>query len=687
MRRRSTLRAWLVALATFAAASDFAFADIVKSAGEQKTDLKFPYQNVYVCCIGINQYDDGLYRSLSFATNDASDVARVFGDRYGYTVSTLLDVAATREAIHAAADDLAAIAQEQDAIIFFFAGHGDTVQGTYDGIAGNLIPYIIPAGTSFNAQKQSLFDEELAKLPATRPAGTTQPTEEEFQSQRRAKATDAVTKRLREKPVLDKQAVFIPDLRDTLVKSKARHVVMIFDSCFSGAAVATIRGGYVFGTNESDDLLFLWNKATLPSRTIITAGAVGQESIEHSGQSRSYRQLQNPREDDSTPRHGVFTAELLDALESDRVFTVGQLHQSLEPAVASVSRRLFGSQAMMSPMCRALSADEGEFVFVPKPRIDTWLADTQKALLADASAPKYKQFGTRSAKLAEQSKDQAKIDLLRVARAIARERLSPDEKVDHESASWKKWYDRASESALGGNADAMASMYYAHQYGFGTQKDPMAAHRWAVEATQGGSDEGAVALQDYIRMNPALVQQAEKDGRSRLDDLSDEQKMMLAGGVILASAKDPKLGKSSAFLAGVGAAFAFMDFTAESPAKTVKQLQDDLKKLDALIEQRAELKDDSRIQKQFDLIAGGVASLNKQAEAQGKQSLVRQYGPTIGMKMNRQVVDVKKDFIRRTPEQTAELVAALKESVEEIDAVISVQLYFDDLKKQKAKQK
>ena len=71
--------------------------------------------------IGNNHYR--VLRSLRTAVNDAREVARVLEERYGFTVTLLVD--ANRYAILSALEDLRLRLTEKDNLLIYYAGHGE----------------------------------------------------------------------------------------------------------------------------------------------------------------------------------------------------------------------------------------------------------------------------------------------------------------------------------------------------------------------------------------------------------------------------------------------------------------------------------------------------------------------------------------------------------------------------------
>lgn len=74
--------------------------------------------------IGVNAYQH--VPNLTYAVADAKSIAELFA-KQGFKVASLYDGAATRKAIvHALGDQLPAEVGQQNQVVIFFAGHGET---------------------------------------------------------------------------------------------------------------------------------------------------------------------------------------------------------------------------------------------------------------------------------------------------------------------------------------------------------------------------------------------------------------------------------------------------------------------------------------------------------------------------------------------------------------------------------
>ena len=81
--------------------------------------------------IGINDYKGSRIPDLETPINDATAIAKVLKEKYGFKIQLLLDREATREAIYKGLRSLAASSKPNDSVLIYFAGHGD-LDRTYD---------------------------------------------------------------------------------------------------------------------------------------------------------------------------------------------------------------------------------------------------------------------------------------------------------------------------------------------------------------------------------------------------------------------------------------------------------------------------------------------------------------------------------------------------------------------------
>lgn len=183
------------------------------------------YREVHALCIGIDRYKSAGIARLKWAEADANAVADMFEKRYGYQVQRLIGYRATRSAILDALEEYKKSLGPDDALVIFFAGHGQTIELDSYGRAGFLVPF--DALLDLN-DKRNASDWEQAAI--------------------------------------DMRA--IGKIVETL---PARHVLMLADACYSGFL------GRRSAFGQRVDLQELLRR---PSRMVITAGTEEQQAIE-----------------------------------------------------------------------------------------------------------------------------------------------------------------------------------------------------------------------------------------------------------------------------------------------------------------------------------------------------------------------------------------------------------------------
>ncbi|MBN1675595.1 MAG: caspase family protein [Kiritimatiellae bacterium] len=238
--------------------------------------------------IGINAYrrnGTAGWEPLATARGDAESVATVLEQQYGFTVTRLLDKAATRNAIMAGLDELVALGAN-DAALVYFAGHGYYDKALDEG-------YWVPCdarktdGTRL-AKEDWLWNSTITKI---------------------------------------------------IGASKARHVFVIADSCYSGSL---FRGGTE--TPSETDLHWYKRAMAKPSRFLLTSGDI--EPVLDSGHG-----------------HSVFAQEILNYLQypEHSIFAASDLGTAVRRKVSTLT----GQMVRIGPLAVAAHAG-GEFVFVRK---------------------------------------------------------------------------------------------------------------------------------------------------------------------------------------------------------------------------------------------------------------------------------------------------------------------------------
>jgi len=230
--------------------------------------------------IGVNDYKDKKIPDLKTALNDARAMAEVLREKYGFQVRLMLGRKATKRGIYHALRRLAESTKPDDSVLIYYAGHGD-LDRTYD--AGWWIPVD-------------------------------------------AKGGDPVT-------YLDNVQV-----QNAMRAMKARHVLLISDSCYSGTLFGRAREMPKVITDKY--YLNLYNEK---SRWGMTSGN------------------KTPVSDQGTRGHSVFAYQLLKELAKNEkpYLSTQEIYTRIAPIV--------GNNSEQTPLCRPIrnTGDQGgEFVFV-----------------------------------------------------------------------------------------------------------------------------------------------------------------------------------------------------------------------------------------------------------------------------------------------------------------------------------
>ncbi len=230
--------------------------------------------------IGIDDYKSDQIPDLETAVNDAKAMAEILKTKYGFKTQLLLNREATREAIYGNLRRLAASTKPDDSVLIYFAGHGDLDRTYNDG-------WWIPA-------------DAIPGNPVTY-----------FENVQVQKAMRSM---------------------------KARHVLLISDSCYSGT---------LFGKARSmppviDDKYYL-NLINEKSRWGMTSGN------------------KTPVSDRGTGGHSVFAHQLIKELKNNHkpFLSTQEIYTRIAPVIANNSEQ--------TPLCRPIinTGDQGgEFVFV-----------------------------------------------------------------------------------------------------------------------------------------------------------------------------------------------------------------------------------------------------------------------------------------------------------------------------------
>jgi WD40 repeat protein len=153
--------------------------------------LKSWYKNQYAIVVGINHYKKLSIPRLVNAVNDARSVASLLRSK-GFSVIELYNENATKDKILDALKKVKQLCTTQDATIFYFAGHGEGISGNNGVREGYILPY-------------------------------------DFSSDLNNPNADVM--------YYDKSAISISSLVMYARDTKAKHIGVVLDSCFSGLAM------------------------------------------------------------------------------------------------------------------------------------------------------------------------------------------------------------------------------------------------------------------------------------------------------------------------------------------------------------------------------------------------------------------------------------------------------------------
>ena len=156
-----------------------------------KDNISSWYKKQYAIVVGIDHYKKLSLPRLNNAVNDARSIASILRNK-GFSVIELYNENATKERILDALKKIKQVSTPQDATLFYFAGHGDGVSGHNNVREGYILPY-------------------------------------DFNSDLNNPNTDVM--------YYDKSALSISSLVMYSRDTKAKHIGIILDSCFSGLAM------------------------------------------------------------------------------------------------------------------------------------------------------------------------------------------------------------------------------------------------------------------------------------------------------------------------------------------------------------------------------------------------------------------------------------------------------------------
>ena len=223
------------------------------------------YDNSYALIIGINKYQNA--QNLNYAVKDAESIQDILVNTFDFpkdNVISLFNEDATYQNIRKQFSEISKYSGENDRVLIFFAGHGETIDLPEGGEKGYLLPY----------------DGDRDDLYLT--------------------------------------AIAMDELKEIAFMSKAKHILYLVDACYGGIAVI---GSRSLDSKTTPNYIekITKNKA----RQIITAGGRGEKVIEKSewGHSAFTLNLSRGLKDRNADLNGndVITASELGLFLSEKV--------------------------------------------------------------------------------------------------------------------------------------------------------------------------------------------------------------------------------------------------------------------------------------------------------------------------------------------------------------------------------
>jgi hypothetical protein len=249
--------------------------------------VSIEFGNYYALVIGNNRYAN--FPHLESAVNDAKMVASVLKEKYGFKTTLLLN--ADRYSTLSALSELRKQLTAKDNLLIYYAGHGELDSDNERG-------HWLPVDAEFNN-------------PANWISNT--------------------------------------DITDIINTIAANHVLVVADSCYSGALTRSALAR--LAPDLPDALRMKWYKvmAASRSRTALTSG--GLEPVLDSG----------------TGNHSIFAKAFLDALRSNQsILEAYGIFRDVSNKVVKDAAKMGISQTPQYAPIRHSGHEAGEFLFVPK---------------------------------------------------------------------------------------------------------------------------------------------------------------------------------------------------------------------------------------------------------------------------------------------------------------------------------
>ena len=228
----------------------------------QASKYKLDYSTSHALVVGIDRYHR--WPHLEYAAKDAREMA-VLLQNQGFQIHLLTDGQATLRNIRANLKTIGNAVDGNSRVVFYFAGHGQTEDLPGGGERGYLVP--VDADS---------YDWQRTMLP-------------------------------------------MDQLNRSIKQFKAKHILMAFDSCYSGLGLTRS-----INRHPAQNSAYIQKMMRTRSIQILTAGSRSEQAIEAAG-------------------HGLFTDHLLAALSggadinADGYITATEIYATLRPSITQYS--------------------------------------------------------------------------------------------------------------------------------------------------------------------------------------------------------------------------------------------------------------------------------------------------------------------------------------------------------------
>ncbi|HHH19310.1 MAG TPA: hypothetical protein ENK86_02190 [Campylobacterales bacterium] len=245
------------------------------------TTIKSWYDKQYAIVVGIDHYKRLSLPRLNNAVNDARSVAGLLRER-GFKVIELYNENASKEKILDALKKIKQYSKNDDATLFYFAGHGEGVSGHNNVREGYILPY-------------------------------------DFNSDLNSPNTDVM--------YYDQSAISISSLVMYSRDTQAKHIGIILDSCFSGLAMQSKYASKSLNANTGNQLdgveydTQMRSVRIKPTSTVTVNSSNPTASLYNSLLAKKSINILTAGDDQPVSdgsKHSPFTQALLTALHTDQ---------------------------------------------------------------------------------------------------------------------------------------------------------------------------------------------------------------------------------------------------------------------------------------------------------------------------------------------------------------------------------